>query len=59
MTKALQNSNLNGKSVATVQQLLTSEDMVTLSTEELMARLKASPQGFSSEQASRTYRSLW
>lgn len=53
MAKALQNgNNSNNTSVATTQPMLSSEDMVSLPIEELMARLKASPQGLSSEQAS-------
>ncbi len=52
MAKPLQNGNsLNDKSVAMVQPLLSSEDMVRLPIEELLERLKASPQGLSSEQA--------
>ena len=52
MAEPLQNGNsLNDKSVAMVQPLLSSEDMVRLPVEELLARLKASPQGLSSEQA--------
>jgi Mg2+-importing ATPase len=52
MANALQNSNnLNDNSVVTVQPFLTSEDMVHLPIEELLVRLKASPQGLSSEQA--------
>jgi len=51
MAKALQNSNNpNNKSAVATQPLLTSEDMVSLPIEELMARLKVSPQGLSSEQ---------
>jgi len=52
MAKALQNGNSsNGKPVASMQPFLTTEDMVGLPIEELMVRLKASPQGLSSEQA--------
>ncbi len=52
MAKALQNSNDRDDSqIAKVQPMLTSEDMVGLPTEELMARLNGSLQGLSSEQA--------
>ena len=52
MAKALQNGNsLKDNSVATMQTLLTSEDMVHLPIEELLVRLKVSPQGLSTEQA--------
>jgi Mg2+-importing ATPase len=52
MAKALQNgNNTNNPQVARMQPMLTSEDMVNLPIEELMTRLKASPQGLSSEQA--------
>jgi Mg2+-importing ATPase len=52
MAKALQNgNNSTNKPSASMQSMLTSEDMVSLPTEELMARLKASPQGLTSEQA--------
>ena len=50
MAKALQNGNDHEIPVATPQLLLTSEEMVSLPIEELMARLKASSQGLSSEQ---------
>ncbi len=52
MAKALQNGNKsNNVQVTTMQSMLTSEEMVSLPIEELMARLNASPQGFSTEQA--------
>lgn len=52
MAKAMQNGiNSQNASVITMQPLLTAEDMVSLPIEELMARLKASPLGLSSEQA--------
>ena len=42
MAKALQNgNNSNDKSVATIQPLLTSEDMVSLPIEELLATLES------------------
>ncbi len=51
MAKAVQNgSNANNKSGVATQPLLTTDDMVSLPIEELMARLKVSPQGLSSEQ---------
>ena len=51
MAKAEQNrGDLNDSSVALTLPLLTSEDMVSLPTEELMVRLKSSPQGLSTEQ---------
>jgi Mg2+-importing ATPase len=51
MAKAMQNGHNLNNSVATMQPMLTSDDMVSLPIEELMARLKASPLGLSSEQA--------
>lgn len=52
MAKALQNNNDRDDSqIAKMQPLLTSEDVVSLQTDELMARLNASPQGLSTEQA--------
>jgi P-type Mg2+ transporter len=52
MEKAMQNGgNLNNSSVATTQPMLTSEDMVNLPIEELMARLNTSQLGLTSEQA--------
>ncbi len=52
MAKALQNGvTSSNNTVEPIQPMLTSEDMVSLSIEELMARLKSSPQGLSSEQA--------
>ena len=44
-------NNSNNQQVVATQPMLTSEDMVSLPIEELMARLKASPQGLSTEQA--------
>ena len=52
MAKALHNGdNSSNPSVATMQPPLTSEEMVSLPIEDLMVRLKASPQGLSTEQA--------
>jgi P-type Mg2+ transporter len=53
MAKAPQNSNdSNHSSVAIMQPPLTSEEMVSLPTEELLTRLKTSQTGLSSDQAS-------
>ena len=51
MAKVMQNGNDHNNSVVTIQPMLTSEDMVSLPIEELMVRLKTSPQGLSSDQA--------
>ena len=52
MAKALHNgNNSNNTSDGVMQLMLSSDDMVSLPIEELMTRLKASPQGLSSEQA--------
>ncbi len=52
MAKALLDAdNSNKNSVAPMQPILTTEDMVSLPIEELMARLKATAQGLTSEQA--------
>ena len=51
MATALYDGNNSNKTpVAAIQPILTSEEMVNLPIEELMARLKASPQGLSTEQ---------
>ncbi len=52
MAKALLDGDNSKKdSVASMQPILTAEDMVSLPIEGLMARLKATPQGLTSEQA--------
>jgi Mg2+-importing ATPase len=52
MAKAVVNGNdSNNPAFATMQPTLTSADMLGLPIEELMSRLKTSPQGLSSEQA--------
>jgi Mg2+-importing ATPase len=52
MAKAVVNGNdSNNPAFATMQPTLTSADMLGLPVEELMSRLKTSPQGLSSEQA--------
>jgi P-type Mg2+ transporter len=52
MAKALlDGDNLNKNSVASMQPILTTEDMVSRPIEELMARLKATSQGLTAEQA--------
>ena len=51
MAKALhKGDNPDNTPVATIQPMLTSEDMVSLTIEELMIRLKTSQQGLTSEQ---------
>ena len=52
MATAQYNGNNSNKTpVAATQPILTSEEMVNLPIEDLMARLNASPQGLSTEQA--------
>ncbi|MCW4003604.1 MAG: magnesium-translocating P-type ATPase [Candidatus Bathyarchaeota archaeon] len=52
MAKATQNgNNSNSTAVATLKPTLTSEELLSLSTEEIMTRLGTSHQGLSSEQA--------
>jgi hypothetical protein len=52
MAKSLQNGNTPNSNVASAQQhLLTNEEILSASVEELVSKLETTPQGISSEQA--------